>query len=46
MVSATGIPNLITKEFLKEDSIVFDVGIYMNEETKIVIGDVDYEDVS
>lgn len=39
VVSACGVPNLITKDMVKEDSIVIDVG--MNGFNKNICGDVD-----
>lgn len=41
IVSATGIPNLITGDMLKKGSVVFDVGISWDENTQKVIGDID-----
>ncbi|MEF8848806.1 MAG: bifunctional 5,10-methylenetetrahydrofolate dehydrogenase/5,10-methenyltetrahydrofolate cyclohydrolase [Candidatus Thermoplasmatota archaeon] len=43
VVSATGKPGLITKEFIKKDSIVIDVGIIKTE--KGITGDVNFEQV-
>lgn len=45
IVSATGIPKLIKAKHIKENCIVFDVGIHMDENSKIVCGDVDMEEV-
>ena len=43
LISATGNPNLITKDMVKEGAVVVDVGIN-NVDGKIV-GDVDFENV-
>lgn len=43
LVSATGVPNLITKDMVKEGAVVIDVGI-SRVDNKIV-GDVDFENV-
>ncbi len=45
VVVATGVGKLITKEHIKKDAIVLDVGISRNEHGKIS-GDVDFESVS
>lgn len=44
LIVATGNPNLIKKENIKEGAIVIDVGINILDNQKIV-GDVDYNDV-
>lgn len=44
LVVALGSPKFITKEYVKEDSIVIDVGINRDENGKMC-GDVDFEDV-
>ena len=41
IISATGKPNLITSDMVKEGVIVFDVGIVRNSQGKIQ-GDVDF----
>jgi len=43
LVSATGVPKLIKKEHIKENTIVIDVGIIKTKDG--ICGDVDYEDV-
>lgn len=45
LVSATGKACLIKKNFLKNDSIVIDVGSNKHPETGKLVGDVDWEDV-
>lgn len=45
IVSATGVAKLIKKEFVKENAIVIDVGINLDEHGKIC-GDVDFDDVA
>ena len=45
LVVATGNPNLIKKENIKEGAIIVDVGINVLENNKLV-GDVDFESVS
>lgn len=44
LVVATGVPNLITKDMVKKDAIVIDVGI--NRIEKKIVGDVDTKEVS
>lgn len=43
VISAVGLPNLITKEFVKENSIIIDVGI--NRTNTGLSGDVDFSNV-
>ena len=43
LISATGVPNLITKDMVKKDAIVIDVGI--SKVDNKVVGDVDFENV-
>ena len=47
LITAIGKPKYITREMVKENSIVIDVGINSNSagETREVVGDVDFEDV-
>jgi methylenetetrahydrofolate dehydrogenase (NADP+)/methenyltetrahydrofolate cyclohydrolase len=45
LVVAVGKPNLITADMVKDDVIIFDVGINKTESGKIV-GDVDFDEVS
>ena len=45
LISATGIKGLVTKNFVKENAVVVDVGISRDESGKI-FGDVDFEEVS
>lgn len=44
LIVAAGHPNLITKDMVKEGSVVIDVGI--NKENGSLVGDVDFEEVS
>lgn len=44
LVVAAGHPNLITKDMVKEDAVVLDVGI--NKENNVLCGDVDFKHVS
>lgn len=44
LVVAAGHPNLITKDMVKEDAVVIDVGI--NKENNVLCGDVDFKRVS
>lgn len=44
LIAAIGKPNFITKDMIKKDSILIDVGINRIEDKKIV-GDVDFESV-
>ena len=44
LVSAVGKKDLITKDMVKNDSVVIDVGIHRNEQNKLC-GDVDFESV-
>ena len=45
LISATGKPELVKKNFLKEDVVVIDVGSNRHPETGKLVGDVDWEDV-
>lgn len=44
LISAIGKPKLITKDYIKKDAIIIDVGINKDENGKLC-GDVDFEDV-
>ncbi len=46
LVAAVGIPEMVKKEWVKEDAIIIDVGINRIEkgEKKLLVGDVDYKD--
>jgi len=48
LITCCGVPNLIKKEFIKEDIIIIDIGInYIETSTsKKMVGDVDFEDVN
>ncbi len=46
LVSATGVPGLITPEWVKPGAVVIDVGIHRDSETDKTVGDVDFEAVS
>ena len=43
LVSATGVPNLITKDMVKDGAVVVDVGI--NKVNGKIVGDVDFDKV-
>ncbi|MFC1678326.1 bifunctional 5,10-methylenetetrahydrofolate dehydrogenase/5,10-methenyltetrahydrofolate cyclohydrolase [Patescibacteria group bacterium] len=43
LVTAVGRPGLVTKDMIKKDAVIIDIGI--TKEGKIVSGDVDFEDV-
>jgi methylenetetrahydrofolate dehydrogenase (NADP+)/methenyltetrahydrofolate cyclohydrolase len=45
LVSATGVPLLITKEYLKPGCVVIDVGSNRHPETGKLVGDVDWQSV-
>ena len=49
IISAIGVPNFLTSEMIKEDSIIIDVGINRidsdNEKGYKIVGDADYESV-
>ncbi len=45
LISATGKPELVKKDFLKEDVVVIDVGSNRHPETGKLVGDIDWEDV-
>lgn len=45
LISATGVPNLITADMVKPDAVVVDVGITRGDDGKLH-GDVDFEAVS
>lgn len=44
VVAAIGKTKFVTKEFLKEDAVVIDVGINRQDGSKKICGDVDFED--
>ena len=44
LVAAVGKTKIITKEYIKENAVVIDVGIHRNEDN-VLCGDVDYDDV-
>ena len=46
VVSAVGIKNFITKDMIKPDAVVIDVGIVREEKSNKICGDVDFEEVS
>ena len=43
LIVAAGHPNLVTKDMVKEDSVIIDVGI--NKEGNLLCGDVCFDDV-
>jgi len=45
LISAVGKKGLITSDMVKKDSIIIDVGITRDTETKKIYGDVDFDDV-
>jgi methylenetetrahydrofolate dehydrogenase (NADP+)/methenyltetrahydrofolate cyclohydrolase len=45
LIVSVGIPNFVTEDMVKEDSVVIDVGINRDEEGTL-IGDVDFDNVS
>jgi len=49
LVAACGIPNLITKEYVKNGVIIIDIGInkipFDNEKKYKIVGDVDFKDI-
>ena len=45
VISATGVPKLIKKEFVKPGAVVIDVGINIDKATGKLGGDVDFDDV-
>ena len=44
LIVAAGHPNLVTRDMVKENAVVIDVGI--NKEGNVLCGDVDFEEVS
>lgn len=44
LVAAVGVPEMVTKDFIKEGAVVIDVGIHRNENNKLT-GDVKYDEV-
>ena len=46
VISAVGIKNFITKDMIKPDAVVIDVGIVREEKSNKICGDVDFEEVS
>ena len=49
IISAIGVPNFLTSEMIKEDSVIIDVGINRidsdNENGYKIVGDADYDSV-
>ena len=48
IIAATGIPKMIKKDWVKEQAVIIDVGINQvidAENKKVLVGDVDYDDV-
>ncbi|WBX36351.1 bifunctional 5,10-methylenetetrahydrofolate dehydrogenase/5,10-methenyltetrahydrofolate cyclohydrolase [Mycoplasma capricolum] len=45
VISATGKQSIITKDMIKKDAIVIDVGIIRDPITNKIVGDVDFENV-
>lgn len=45
LISAIGKPNFITKEYIKKDSIIIDVGITKDIKTNKWMGDIDFKNV-
>lgn len=45
LIVAVGKPKMITRDYVKENAVVIDVGIHRNENNKLC-GDVDYEGVA
>lgn len=45
LISATGVPLLVTADFLKKDCVVIDVGSNKHPETGKLVGDVDWNSV-
>ena len=45
LVVAIGKPKMITREYVKDQAVVIDVGIHRNENNKLC-GDVDFDDVA
>ena len=43
IVSATGVSRLITGDMIKKDSVIIDVGVNVNNNGKILGGDVDFD---
>lgn len=44
LIAAMGKPKFITKDYVKKDAVIIDVGIHRSENNKLC-GDVDFEDV-
>lgn len=45
LVPAIGKPKFVTKDYIKQDAVVVDVGINRDQETGKLCGDVDFDDV-
>lgn len=45
LIVAVGKPNFITSDMVKDDSVIVDVGVNRKENSKEIIGDVDFENV-
>lgn len=46
LVSAVGHKNFITKNFVKKNAVVIDIGLSLDSETGKLVGDVDFKSVS
>ncbi len=46
LISATGVPGLITDSFIKEGAVAIDIGTGLNTKTNKIEGDFDFEKVS
>lgn len=46
LVSAVGIKNFISKDFVKEGSVVIDIGLSSDLDTNKLVGDVDFDNVA
>ena len=45
LVSAIGKPKFVTEDMVKKGAVVIDVGINRMENSKVLVGDVDFENV-
>lgn len=46
LITSVGKSKLITKDFVKPDAVIVDVGLSLDPETNKLVGDVDFEEVS
>ena len=45
VISCCGVPCMVKEDWIKEETIIIDIGTNKIEESKKIVGDVDYENV-